>query len=122
MLVDGLWNAGAEAIAVNDLRLTDLTAFANVGPAVHIGKVPLVAPYTIQAIGDPDTLAADLLDTHVRPAVLLPQGQPGVRLRDRERRRDARCPRPRGPEPADACTCRTTSGNRPDTDGGVEAP
>jgi uncharacterized protein YlxW (UPF0749 family) len=63
MLVDGLWNAGAEAIAVNDLRLTATTAFANVGLAVHIGKIPLVPPYTIEAIGDPDTLAADLLDT-----------------------------------------------------------
>jgi uncharacterized protein YlxW (UPF0749 family) len=63
MLIDGLWNAGAEAIAVNNVRLTALTAFANVGPAVHIGKLPLVAPYTIEAIGDSDTLAADLLDT-----------------------------------------------------------
>ena len=30
-LVDGLWNAGAEAISVNGKRLTALTAFRNVG-------------------------------------------------------------------------------------------
>ena len=33
ILVDGLWNAGAEAISVNGKRLTNLTAFDNVGPA-----------------------------------------------------------------------------------------
>ena len=62
-LVDGLWNAGAEAISVNDKRLTNLTAFDNVGPAIHIGITPLVPHYTILVIGNPDTLAADLLDS-----------------------------------------------------------
>jgi len=62
-LVDGLWNAGAEAISVNGKRLTNLTAFDNVGPAIHIGITPLVPPYTILAVGDPDTLAADLLES-----------------------------------------------------------
>jgi uncharacterized protein YlxW (UPF0749 family) len=62
-LVDGLWNAGAEAISVNGKRLTNLTAFDNVGPAVHIGITPLVPPYTILVVGDPDTLAADLLES-----------------------------------------------------------
>ncbi len=63
ILVDGLWNAGAEAISVNGKRLTNLTAFDNVGPAVHIGITPLVPPYTILVLGDPDTLAADLLES-----------------------------------------------------------
>jgi uncharacterized protein YlxW (UPF0749 family) len=61
-LVDGLWNAGAEAIAVNGKRLTNLTAFRNVGPAIHIGITPLVPPYTVLVIGDPDTLAGNLLE------------------------------------------------------------
>ena len=63
ILVDGLWNAGAEAISVNGKRLTNLTAFDNVGPAIHIGITPLVPPYTILVLGDPDTLAADLLES-----------------------------------------------------------
>jgi uncharacterized protein YlxW (UPF0749 family) len=63
ILVDGLWNAGAEAISVNGKRLTALAAFRNVGPAIHIGITPLVPPYTILVIGDPDTLAANLLDS-----------------------------------------------------------
>lgn len=63
ILVDGLWNAGAEAISVNGKRLTALTAFRNVGPAIHIGITPLVPPYNILVVGDRDTLAARLLDT-----------------------------------------------------------
>jgi uncharacterized protein YlxW (UPF0749 family) len=62
ILVDGLWNAGAEAISVNGKRLTNLTAFDNVGPAIHIGITPLVPPYTLLVVGDPDTLAANLLE------------------------------------------------------------
>jgi uncharacterized protein YlxW (UPF0749 family) len=63
ILVDGLWNAGAEAISVNGKRLTALTAFRNVGPAIHINITPLVPPYTILVIGNPQTLAANLLDS-----------------------------------------------------------
>ena len=63
VLVDGLWHAGAEAISVNDKRLTTLTAFDNVGPAIHIGITPLVRPYTLLVVGDPDRLEADLLDS-----------------------------------------------------------
>jgi uncharacterized protein YlxW (UPF0749 family) len=62
-LVDGLWDAGAEAISVNGKRLTNLTAFDNVGPAIDIAGTPLVRPSTLLVIGNPDTLQADLLDT-----------------------------------------------------------
>jgi uncharacterized protein YlxW (UPF0749 family) len=120
MLVDGLWNAGAEAIAVNQLRLTALTSFANVGPAVHIGKVPLVAPYTIEAIGDPDTLAADLLDTtfgqrfySLRDSLGFPYAIGSVD--------DMRMPAAQGPHLRKVHLPDDT-GNRPDTDGGVNVP
>jgi uncharacterized protein YlxW (UPF0749 family) len=63
VLVDGLWSAGAEAISVNGKRLTALTAFRNVGPAIHIGITPLVPPYQLLVVGDPQTLAANLLDS-----------------------------------------------------------
>jgi len=120
MLVDGLWNAGAEAIAVNDLRLTALTAFANVGPAVHIGKVPLVAPYVIEVIGDPDTLAADLLDTTFGQRFYSLKDSLGFPYEIRSVD-EMRLPAGQGPHlrtvhlPED-------SGSRPDTDGGVDAP
>ena len=63
LLVDGLWSAGAEAISINDQRLTVLSAIRNVGPAVHVNSRPVNPPYTVQALGDTLTLQADLLDT-----------------------------------------------------------
>jgi uncharacterized protein YlxW (UPF0749 family) len=63
LLVDGLWGAGAEAISINDQRLTALSAIRNVGPAVHVNSRPVNPPYTVLAIGDTLTLQADLLDT-----------------------------------------------------------
>jgi uncharacterized protein YlxW (UPF0749 family) len=62
-LVDGLWNAGAEAIAINDQRLTVLTSIRNRGPAVRVNSQPVNPPYVVQAIGDVDTLQGNLLDT-----------------------------------------------------------
>ncbi|WP_460797381.1 DUF881 domain-containing protein, partial [Nocardioides pacificus] len=66
-LVDGLWNAGAEAISVNGVRLTSLSAFYNSGLAVYISGEPRLhavsAPYTIQAIGDRSSLQSRFADT-----------------------------------------------------------
>jgi uncharacterized protein YlxW (UPF0749 family) len=62
-LVDGLWTAGAEAIAINGYRLTVLSAIRNVNVAIHVNSRPLTPPYTVQAIGDTRTLQADLLDS-----------------------------------------------------------
>jgi uncharacterized protein YlxW (UPF0749 family) len=62
-LVDGLWAAGAEAIAINGQRLTVLSPIRNSGPAIHVNTRPLTAPYTILAIGDTRTLQAQLLNT-----------------------------------------------------------
>jgi uncharacterized protein YlxW (UPF0749 family) len=65
LLVDGLWNAGAEAIAINGQRLTALSAIRNSGPAIHVNGRPLAPPYTVLAIGDTRTLQANLLaSTH----------------------------------------------------------
>jgi uncharacterized protein YlxW (UPF0749 family) len=63
LLVDGLWNAGAEAISINGQRLTALSAIRNSGPAIHVNGRPLAPPYTVLAIGDTRTLQANLLDS-----------------------------------------------------------
>lgn len=63
MLTNGLWEAGAEAIAINGQRLNPLGPIRNVGSAVHVNTVPLSPPYVVRAIGDPRTLQADLLNT-----------------------------------------------------------
>lgn len=69
LAVNGLWQAGASAIAINGIRLTSLTAIRTAGEAILVDYRPLVPPYTIDAIGDEDlakrfndTPAADELD------------------------------------------------------------
>jgi uncharacterized protein YlxW (UPF0749 family) len=62
-LVDGLWNAGAEAIAINGQRLTARSPIRNSGAAIHVNFRPLSPPYVVLAIGDPGTLQADLMET-----------------------------------------------------------
>ncbi len=62
-LVDGLWAAGAEAVAINDQRINALGGIRNTGRAVHVNGRPVLAPYVVQAIGDPRSLQARLLGT-----------------------------------------------------------
>ena len=52
VVVNGLWAAGAEAIAVNGQRLTAMTAIRSAGDAVLVDLVALSSPYTVEAIGD----------------------------------------------------------------------
>jgi uncharacterized protein YlxW (UPF0749 family) len=61
--VNGLWSAGAEAIAINGLRLTGLTAIRSAGEAILVDYRPLSPPYTLRAIGDPRTLEAGFADS-----------------------------------------------------------
>lgn len=56
VLVNGLWSAGAEAIAINGQRLTALSAIRSAGLAILVDYRPLSPPYRISAIGNPDTL------------------------------------------------------------------
>lgn len=63
LLVNGLWTAGAEAIAINDQRINALGGIRNTNRAVHVNGRPLTAPYVVQAIGDRSTLAAGLLES-----------------------------------------------------------
>jgi uncharacterized protein YlxW (UPF0749 family) len=62
-LVIGLWDAGAEAISINGQRLTSRSAIRNTADAIQVNSRPLSPPYVIQAIGDPLTLEADLMQT-----------------------------------------------------------
>jgi uncharacterized protein YlxW (UPF0749 family) len=62
-LVNGLWEAGAEAIAIDDHRLTSLTSIRFAGEAITVDYRSLSPPYVVDAIGDPDILASRFLDT-----------------------------------------------------------
>jgi uncharacterized protein YlxW (UPF0749 family) len=61
--VNGLWAAGAEAVAVNGLRLSGLTAIRSAGEAILVDYRPLSPPYTLRAIGDPGDLEAGFADS-----------------------------------------------------------
>lgn len=56
ILVNGLWQSGAEAIAVNGHRLSALTAIRGAGDAITVDYRSLTGPYRVEAIGDPRTL------------------------------------------------------------------
>jgi uncharacterized protein YlxW (UPF0749 family) len=55
-VVNELWSAGAEAISVDDVRLTPTSAIRFAGQAVLVDFQPITSPYTIKAVGDPDRL------------------------------------------------------------------
>ena len=61
-VVNALWSVGAEAITVNGIRLTALTAIRSAGEAILVDFRPLSPPYEIQAVGDPKQLEFDFLD------------------------------------------------------------
>ncbi len=54
LTVNGLWAAGAEAIAINGQRLTAQTAIRSAGSAILVNYRPLKPPYRVEAIGPPD--------------------------------------------------------------------
>ncbi len=62
-LVNGLWEAGAEAVAINGQRLTALSAIRTAGQAITVNYRSLAPPYTVLALGDPAAMPARLLET-----------------------------------------------------------
>lgn len=79
-LVNGLWQAGAEAIAINGQRLTALSAIRFAGSAITVNLVSLKPPYRILAIGDPNTLQARFANTTSGQAWLDLQREVGLRF------------------------------------------
>jgi uncharacterized protein YlxW (UPF0749 family) len=55
-VVNQLWAAGAEAISVNDIRLTPTSAIRFAGEAVLVDFEPINPPYLIRAVGNADRL------------------------------------------------------------------
>ncbi|MGD9958919.1 DUF881 domain-containing protein [Nocardioides sp.] len=63
MLVDGLWNGGAEAISINGWRLTALAPIRSSGITIHVNNRPVSPPYVVLAIGDPASLQSRFADS-----------------------------------------------------------
>lgn len=63
VLVNGLWESGAEAMAINGHRLGPLSSIRVAGEAITVNFRSLSSPYVVEAIGDPATLQARFIDT-----------------------------------------------------------
>lgn len=61
LLINELWAAGAEAVAVNDYRIGNTSGFSCAGTTILIDTKRLAPPYLIEVIGDPDNLKNALL-------------------------------------------------------------
>jgi uncharacterized protein YlxW (UPF0749 family) len=59
-VVNELGASGAEAISINNQRIIARTSIRCVGPTIQVNGIPIVPPFEIHAIGDPDTLAGGL--------------------------------------------------------------
>ncbi|MFG2389195.1 DUF881 domain-containing protein [Streptomyces lavendulae] len=62
-IVNGLWQAGAEAVSINGQRLTALSAIRAAGDAILVDNRPLVPPYEILAVGDKKRLGTTFQDS-----------------------------------------------------------
>lgn len=60
LVVNVLWQAGAEAMTIQGQRVTSTTGVKCVGNSVVLHDVPYAPPYEIVAIGDVDALLAAL--------------------------------------------------------------
>jgi uncharacterized protein YlxW (UPF0749 family) len=58
-IVEEMWQAGAEAVAVNGERMTPTTAVIDIGPSILVNSAYLAGPYQVTAVG-PDDLYARL--------------------------------------------------------------
>ncbi len=63
MLVNGLWQSGAEAIAINGNRLTSMSSIRAAGDGITVNYRSLTSPYVVTAIGSPRTLPGNFIDT-----------------------------------------------------------
>ena len=62
-VVNGLWESGAEAVAVNGQRLTSLSAIRAAGDAILVDNKPLAPPYTLLAVGPGQKLSTAFQDS-----------------------------------------------------------
>jgi len=62
-LVNALFASGAEAVSINGQRLTNLSAIRLAGAAITVNFTSINAPYTVLAVGDPDTMPARFVET-----------------------------------------------------------
>ena len=109
-LVNGFWEAGAEAIAINGQRLSNLSTIRTAGGAITVNAHSLRPPYVVTVIGDKNTLPARFAETSSGQAWLDLQRDVGLRL--------TITPKSSLRLPATALSLRYATGPRTSTTGG----
>jgi uncharacterized protein YlxW (UPF0749 family) len=79
-LVNGFWESGAEAIAINGQRLTNLSTIRTAGGAITVNARSLSPPYVVSVVGNKDTLPARFAETASGQAWLDLERDVGLRL------------------------------------------
>lgn len=63
LLVNGLWESGAEAIAIGGARLRVTSAIRQAGGAILVDNQPVLWPMAVEAIGNPDSILQTFVST-----------------------------------------------------------
>ncbi len=75
-----LWTAGAEAIAINGIRLSPYTVgFEDFNGQIYLNKVPLRTPYKIESVGNTDILEK-ILSQQGSITARLKTAYPGIQI------------------------------------------
>jgi len=77
-VVNELWHDGAEAIAVNGVRLTPLSSIRVAGQTVLVDFQPVGSPYRVDAIGPADELATNFAQSAVASRYQTLKGADGI--------------------------------------------
>lgn len=65
LVVNALWQSGAEAVAVNGHRIGGTSAIRSAGDRILVNFDPVASPFRVTAIGDPEGLEAGLHETEI---------------------------------------------------------
>jgi uncharacterized protein YlxW (UPF0749 family) len=65
LVVNALWQSGAEAVAVNGHRIGGTSAIRAAGDRILVNFDPVASPFRVSAIGDPDGLETGLDETEI---------------------------------------------------------
>jgi uncharacterized protein YlxW (UPF0749 family) len=79
-VVEELWLAGAEAVAVNDERVVSTTSIIDIGGSLLVNSAYLAPPYQVKAVGPADLYAQLAASAGWVEFIASRAGQNGIRL------------------------------------------
>ncbi len=65
LVVNALWQSGAEAVAVNGHRIGGTSAIRSAGDRILVNFAPVASPFRVTAIGDAEGLESGLRETEI---------------------------------------------------------